>query len=419
MNLFNKSFFSGMKLSQVMLMLLGFSVPISTALDNVLLVLLLIYGLMICGRDALRISYHNPVVQAAMLLFGILLAGSFYGATPLDEAFGTLGKYIDLAMIPLFMAVMRKDQNTGSALDGFLLAMLITLALSYLMNFGILEVQPWMWQRTKDIDSPAIFRHYLTQNTFMALAAFLALLRMREAADVLKRSLWGVFALLGIINVLFMMAGRTGYIILVILLLWLIWSTLTKNLRIQNKSVSLSHGIVVALLSVLVMIGIYQISPRLQTRVDLTISELIAWKPGVRNNTSVGDRMEFYYNALQISRQQPIAGVGTGGFHAAYEKQVQGKNLWVVRNPHNEYLMITVQTGLIGLFLLLYLFYTLWRYAPLLDSTFKQDAARGVVLAMTIDCLFNSPLLDHAPGLLFALMTATFFANLEAEQKRG
>jgi O-antigen ligase len=126
--------------------------------------------------------------------------------------------------------------------------------------------------------------------------------------------------------------------------------------------------------------------------------------------------MEFYYNALQISRLHPVVGVGTGGFRSAYEKQVQGKDLWVVNNPHNGYLLIFVETGLIGLAMMLYLFHTIWRYAPLLDSAFKQDAARGMVLATMADSLFNSPLLDHAPGLLFALMTATFFARLETNK---
>jgi len=89
------------------------------------------------------------------------------------------------------------------------------------------------------------------------------------------------------------------------------------------------------------------------------------------------------------------------------------------RNPHNEYLMITVQTGVIGLVLLLYLFYTQWRCAPLLNMPFEQDAARGLVLAYLANSLFNSPLLDHADGLLFAFMTAVLLAGMRREEKNG
>lgn len=417
MSLFYKSFWSDVKFHRAMLLFIGFSIPISTALDNLLLALILVTGLTVCGREALKISYRNPVAQAAMLLFGILLIAAFFGETPPGAAFGTLGKYIDLAMIPLFMAVMRQNRNRESALDGFLLAMLVTLMLSYLVGFGVLKAQHWMWSLS-DADNPAIFRHYLTQNTFMALAVFFALLRMREAGDALKRFFWGGFALLGIINVCFMMLGRTGYVILLVLVSWVAWVTLTRYLNAKGKPVGWRHAVAIMLLIGVTTSGAYTFSSRLHARADLVISELSAWKPGVRSDTSVGDRLEFYYNSLQIIRQHLAGGVGTGGFHSAYEKQIAGKDLWLVSNPHNEYLLITVQTGLLGLVLLLHLFYKQWRCAPLLDSPFKQDAAKGLVLAMMTDCLFNSPLLDHAPGLLFALLSATFFANLEPDMNQ-
>ena len=75
--------------------------------------------------------------------------------------------------------------------------------------------------------------------------------------------------------------------------------------------------------------------------------------------------------------------------------------------------MITVQTGVMGLVLLLYLFYTQWRCAALLSTPFEQDAARGLVLAYMVNCAFNSALLDHGDGLFFAFMTAALFAGLK------
>jgi hypothetical protein len=75
--------------------------------------------------------------------------------------------------------------------------------------------------------------------------------------------------------------------------------------------------------------------------------------------------------------------------------------------------MLTVQTGVIGLALLLYLFYTQWRTAPKLPTPFEQDAARGLVLAYAANCSLNSALMDHADGLFFAFMTAALFAGLQ------
>ncbi|MDD2915777.1 MAG: O-antigen ligase family protein [Gallionella sp.] len=414
----NKLLINDVQFARVLLALLGFSVPISTVLDNVLLVAVLIFGLIICWRDALKISYQNPVAQAALLLFGMLLIATCYGETPFDKAFGILGKYLDIAMIPLFIAMIRKEQNRDSVLNGFLLAMLVTLILSYLVFYQVLSPKPWMWWQAS-VGSPAIFRHQLTQNTFMALAVFFALLRMRKATVPFHRTFWCTLAVLGMFNVFFMVEGRTGYATLLILLGWFAWTTLSGYLAARGKHISLRHGIAVALIMALTIVSVYFSSARLQTRMDLIVAELGAWKPHAGNETSVGIRMEFYYNTLHIIRQNPLLGVGTGGLPAAYAEQDKHFSLGRVDNPHNEYLMISVQTGIIGLALLLYLFYAQWRFAPLLDSAFQRDAARGLVLATMTDSLFNSPLLDHAPGLLFALMSATFFANLKASRNHG
>ena len=76
-----------------------------------------------------------------------------------------------------------------------------------------------------------------------------------------------------------------------------------------------------------------------------------------------------------------------------------------------------MQLGLGGLGLLLYLFYTQWRYAVNLPTLFEQDAARGLVLTISITALFNSPLLDHTEGLFSAFASALLFANLRVGKR--
>ena len=172
---------------------------------------------------------------------------------------------------------------------------------------------------------------------------------------------------------------------------------------------------------VLVFVGsavtAYHSSTRLQQRLDLVASEYHAWQPNNGTDTSTGQRLDFYYNTLQIMQQRPIFGMGTGGFTAAYAQQTAGKEVSQTTNPHNEFLLVAVQTGIIGLALLLYLFHTLWRCAPLLNTPFEQDAARGLVLAYLVNSAFNSPLHDHADGLLFAFMTAVLFAGFKRGNK--
>ena len=228
--------------------------------------------------------------------------------------------------------------------------------------------------------------------------------------------MWGIFAGLALVDVLFLVPGRTGYLILLVLLGWFIWTTLVRYLSQRGITCDWRHGVSVLLVLFALIVAAFFASPRLHQRVSEVVAEFQAWQPNHGESTSTGQRLDFYYNTLQIVQQQPWFGVGTGGYKAAFAKQTQGTQVVQQSNPHNEYLMITLQTGVIGLVLLLYLFYTEWRCASLLDTPFAQDAARGLVLAYLVNCTFNCALRDHGDGLLFAFMTAILFTNLRVRK---
>lgn len=398
--------------------LIGFAVPISVALDNVLLALVLM-GLLFNARTAWSITAQHPVARAAWLLFGMLLLAVFYGETSLREAARILWKYADLAFVPLFILMLREERTRHRAQYAFLAAMGVTLLLSYLVGLGLLPVQHWM-NTFASADNPVIFYSHITQNNMMAFTVFLALLNLREATSINIRISWGVFAGLAITNLLFMVQGRTGYAILLVLLGWFAWTTLARQSAKRGTQWGWRQAVVIGLFFLVLPIAAYYTSSRLHDRVILMHTEYQEWKNEQSDrNSSIGQRLNYYLNTLHVVKHKPVFGVGTGGFPAAFAQQIQGTGALQTRNPHNEYLMITAQTGLIGLALLLYLFYTQWRYAPFLNTPFEQDAARGLVLAYMANCAFNSALMDHSDGLFFAFMTSVLFAGLKLEKKSG
>ncbi len=389
--------------------LIGLAVPISTALSNILLAMTLLGGLFYT-RAIWQIVQNQPVAQAAWLLFGALWLGTLYGATPWREAMGLLGKYIDLAFIPLFMLIFSADIARRWAQRAFFAASGLILFLSYLLALKLLPVQSWMTDLASP-DNPVIFHSHITQNNMMAMAIFLALLAAREAVSAKLRWAWAGFAGLALFNVLFMVLGRTGYLILFTLLAWLVWATLARYANRRGKKWGLRQAAIIVFGMIAVIVLALQLSPRLHERISAVGSEYLAWQPNHGEGTSTGERLDFYYNTWQIIQQHPLIGVGTGGFAAAFTQQTAGTAAKKTPNPHNEYLMMTAQIGLAGGLLLLYLFYTQWRSAPRLTTPFAQDAARGLVLAYMVNCTFNSALLDHADGLFFAWLTALFVAQ--------
>jgi O-antigen ligase len=395
--------------------LLACSVSVSTALDGVLTALLLLFGLLGFAPEAWRALRSHPAAQGAGLLFGLLALAQFYSLAPWREAVGTLGKYADLAMIPLFLAVFQQPSTRESAQRIFLLASGVVLILSYAVWLHWLPHQPWMW-RFGDANNPAIFRSHITHNNLMAFTVFLALLRLRDTVDRRAQLFWAGFALLALFNILFMVIGRTGYAMLLVLLGWFGWSTLVRSMAQRGRRVGVVWLLALAMLSVGLVAALYQFSPRMHERIHAVESEWRSWEPGKASPTSTGQRLEFYSHTLQIIQAHPWIGVGTGGFVSAYAELVRGTGIPVAHHPHNEYLLITVQTGIVGLALLLWMFYRLWKIAPELPTPLEQDALRGLVLATMVNCLFNSALHDHADGLFFALMVGVFCAGWRPPQ---
>jgi hypothetical protein len=69
---------------------------------------------------------------------------------------------------------------------------------------------------------------------------------------------------------------------------------------------------------------------------------------------------------------------------------------------------------MVGLAGLLYLFLTHWRLAPAVASPLEFRLARALILMMAVGCLFNSWLLDHTEGLLYAWLSGLLFAGLQS-----
>ena len=376
------------------------------------MLILILFGIVCNFGNIAHIVISHPIGRASVWLFFVLFFAMFYGATPLKDAAIILMKYIDLAFIPIFIFIVSSEVLQRRARYAFLVAMAITLLLSYLVGLNILPVMAWMNSWTV-VSNPAIFHSHITQSNMMAFAVFLALLEWRDAGTKMKMAGWALFSVLGIINIMFMVQGRTGYLILFVLISWFGWMTFERVMRRKNLNFSWKRRGLFLIVLLLGAVGTYHLSSRLQDRVALVISEYQAWTQSRGDKTSIGLRLDFYSNAFGIVKDNSLFGVGTGGFAAAYAHQVQDGGGLQTRNPHNEYLNIAVQTGGVGLVSLLILFYTLWRYAPSLPTPLEQDAARGLVLAYLVNCMINSALMDHADGLFFAFMTGVLFARLK------
>lgn len=387
---------------------IGFAIPVSVSLDNLLL--LVVLGCWLAGtnwpqkRDVLK---NHPLSRWSLLLFGLLLLGIFWNAQPASEAARTLLKYLDLAFIPLFLYCFRDPESRRRGLLAFAGALTLILVFSLLIRLGIV---PAYGPILGSPASPVVFKYRITHSFLMAFGAFLfAWLAISSTPGSRARWGWGLLAMAAMVNVILMVEGMTGVLILSLLGMLLAVTLLPRK------------ALIAALIAVpLLGAGLLSLPGPLAQRSDALLQELRAWQPDVgARDSSAGLRIEFYRNTAGLVAEHPLAGVGTGGFPAAYERKVQGSDMLPTRNPHNEYLLLAAQLGIGGALLLLALFHVQWRLGARLNSSMETGLARGLVIAMAIGCLFNSFLLDHAEGLFFAWMSGLLFAGYRSDTPTG
>lgn len=382
---------------------LGFSILISTSGDSVILALIL--ALWLLGgnfRSKLLIIRGNTVALLSLALFGLYALGLSYGVAD----WSSISDTCRFLLIPLFITLFQDEKIRQYALWGFLSALLLILLLSYFLWFNLLPACS-IWKGTSA--NPVIFHRHITHSLLMAFGAFLFSLSARRPAPLPRRIMFALFAILSLVNVLFMVQGRTGQVVALILAAFFFWNW-------QRWRALIIPAVAVILLFAF---AAFLPSSSFHQRFVMAAAEFSAWQPGTPSSeaSSVGLRLEFYRNSLEIIRKNPLLGVGAGGFTEAYAAQVKNTGMIITENPHNEYLMVTVQLGIIGLGLWLLLFFKQWRLAAFLPDAFDKAAARGLILTIMGASMVSSTLIDHTEGLFYFWMSALLYAALSSKMR--
>ncbi len=187
---------------------LGFSIPVSTALDSVLGISVIAFWVLGAGyRRKWELVRGNPVAMLSLAMFGLLVLGGFYSNASWSEVFKFLGKYSDLVLLALLIPLFQDVHMRRNGLRAFFLVMVVVLLLSYLISFGVLP-GGGLFKGTED--NAIVFRSHITHNLLVAFSAFAFATLARGTDSPRRRMLWIALAVMAVFNLLFMVKGRTG-----------------------------------------------------------------------------------------------------------------------------------------------------------------------------------------------------------------
>lgn len=374
--------------SKMLAVLSVFLIPLSTSLLHVSL-LSLVVCLIFSGdlKTTLNCAWQNPIAKWILLLFFLFLMGAFYSESSSKDVLENLSKMSKILYFVVFLPLMRDGKWRTWAWIAFLSSMVISLMMGMLKFYFDLPLH------LKYSSSVTVFKSYIDTNLMMALATFiLAQFLFLSQAKWVKMGL-GILLILMTTYILGFSEGRSGYVVFV--LLWALFFVQKMNVR------KVIIGIC-GLFMILAAAGIF--SPKFQERLSLVPQEIQKYQRG-ESFTSIGQRLDYLQHTLKLAKTHIWFGWGTGSLKQVYAQYAFEKGLQITGNPHNEYLNILFQLGVVGLFVFVSILVALYQTSLKLPI-FERHILQGIALSMAVGCFANSWLMDFTPGYLFIILTA-------------
>jgi len=346
-----------------------------------------------------RLAGTATPAAVLVVLFAFALS-LFWTVAPQADALGSLAKYSKLIVIILMMALIRDRREAICALAAFLLAQVFLVASSWLL-FVHLPV-PWATSNMA-LTQNAVFSSYLDQGIISAVSAAICWHLRDLFPGRFGRQVAIVWAVVALLNVFFVLIGRSGHVVAIALLSIAIMWELPKRYRAA-----------VVLLPFLLALGLFFSSSKVRERLTLVETEVQSYSPLAATITSSGIRLVFWQSAIQIIAQHPLAGAGVGSWSSEYNRIRRETNPAHIDidgngNPHQEYLLWGVQLGIPGILLLCALMFSM-----LMDSRkMEKHCARAIqstLLALAVACLFNASLYDAQIGDFFCVLLGLLLA---------
>lgn len=365
-----------------------FSTSLAIIMSGILSTLWLVTGQFKYLPDTLK---KCPVAAWALALLVFFIGGLSYGSATTGEAVSMVTKYRELFFITILCSFLTKEREVNLAWKAFVVASVITLLASYLMDSDIIN--------SNKQGDPSI-KSRITHGIFIAFFIFYCLHKVSDGGPYFRFYLIGV--ILSLYNIFFIVEGRTGQLTALALIL------LFAIQRFSNK------GRVLTVVAVSVFLVLFLSFSDKANRINEGFANTQAYlqpKPE-QTESSMGQRYTFWKYSLKLIAEKPLLGHGTGSFAKEYQRVAVGEQFITV-NPHNEFLMIGVQLGVCGLLLYLGFLSSQFYYAGKLPDN-RKWLAQGLLVLLTITSLFNTPFFDHTEGHWYACMIALCFATFGA-----
>ena len=382
----------------------AFSFPVSKAATNLFEVLAILLWIIEGNWQEKFMLYKKNLLSIAIaLLIGFsLLSILWHGNT--EETFKYVAKYRHLLIIFVFYTSFDK-KYIQHVLSAFLFGMLISEIVSYGIFFELIHY------KNISPSDPTPFMSHMTYSSVLAFTSTILLIRLFNSSKLRQKIIYGLFFITLISN-LFINGGRTGQIIFILLIVILFF----LYIKSKVKAFVLSTTLLLLIFSVA-----SSLSPNFIERMHLLQSGI---ENAIYNHNfeeSGGARASLWIVGIENFRDNLLLGTGIGKDmdNIKYYSQKNNFNVDFMKDfgdNHNAFITLSVQLGIIGLFISLLLIYSIL----MLKFTHKENRDMSIMFSITfiIFSLTHNTLHTMNPMVFFALFGGFFNALSKSANKR-
>ncbi len=359
-------------------------------------------------RRVLGRGLREPVVVGSLALFALYAASLLWTAAPLLDGALQLGSYRVLAMPLVFLPVLVDPVWRERTLRVLLVALGVVLVLSLVQ-----AVHPLPFARASRDPFGVLYRDaYVFTDRIRQAIQFGPLLLWAAGMAIFhpgssRRFRLGLLAVAVVtaIDMMWLLKGRTGTLVVSGLLLYLLHARFG------------ARGLLAAVAGVAAVLAA---GLTMNARLGETLSDIDAYRQAGANNAT-GERLEMWGNAARMLADAPLLGAGIDAYPVLSAAAYAAKGrvpAEVFHDPHQEFLYVGAELGLVGLALLLGGLIGLWRIAARFDERWRWLVRGFVVIyasAGLANCLLNLGWTGYLFGLLLALVAGRH-AQARAEQ---
>jgi len=241
------------------------------------------------------------------------------------------------------------------------------------------------------------FINPITYILFLVFGMLLLSFYFRKAQKVKHKILCGVGILLYFLNIFLFIGtpGRTGYLTFILMTPLIVYNLLGQK-----------HIFKITTIGFLIIVILF-LSPIVQDILTDTRVHIKMYYQG-NPNTSVGLRLHMWKGAIKIFLENPIIGVGTGGYQSAmkkYNSSLLSPDFQGFSQPHNSFLHMAVNFGTVGIISLCWIFFVFLKAGWEHKNNLIGFSILSFGIVVLIGSLTDTQILQVHTGILFAFFT--------------